>query len=441
MQSVLDEYDERDRRAKFSLFYFVAGVSVVGAIAAIRGTVSLDLLTVAPLFVGMMGWYIGRPLVAAGTSFWRERDKTMMPPEDRPSVTVQMPAYNEADTIRRSVESACEQAYAGDLEVVVVDDGSTDATYDILRSLADENPELSIATKPNSGIGPTRNRALEIGSGEIVVTMDSDTILETGAIDRIVDEFDDDVVGVATNVEIGNDEASWWTRAQSYEYLVSMEMARKFQSRFRHLMVISGGCGAYRRSVLETIGGWSDHGNTYAEDFDMTIRAHEHGHIAFSPAAIALTEGPSTLRGWWEQRMMWAGRGLRTVLHHRDVFFDGDYNLLGYIALPLKLGLSGLMVYSVANGLYDAVTVASVDAFVGSVIGVYGATLAFTSGLALLTLGIVSTYANHTSPLRKLGTLPAYLLVYRQLHVAVRIVAFASVLTTMCYEGVARRLR
>jgi cellulose synthase/poly-beta-1,6-N-acetylglucosamine synthase-like glycosyltransferase len=385
-----------------------------------------------PLALALFGWYFVRPVVSGLVHPDRPDE-----PEEWPSVTVQMPAYNEEDGVAESVRSVIDQDYPGDLEVVVVDDGSTDDTWPVLLDLADQYDEVLVATKENEGIGPTRNRGLSMGTGEIVVSMDSDTVLEDSALRALVASFDSETAAVASNVTVRNTGDSWWCRAQSLEYLVSMEMARSFQARFRHLLVVSGGCGAYRREVLEKVDGWGRRGNYLAEDFDLTVRASEHGRVRFCPYAIARTEVPSTLSGWWSQRIMWAGRGLRTVLHHRDVMGDTDHGLLGLFALPFKLAVSVVLLWSVGKGLVE--TVAGLGGPVMGMVGVYLSVVGVTSALALFLLGCVACYCYHTEPLYDLGVLPAYLLVYRQLHVIVRCVAFVYVIGLWCVRKVLGR--
>lgn len=428
-----------DLRMTYAVLFFFLSFTLISAVIFYnRGFNPENALKFSPILILLVGWYIGRPVVS-GLVHTRKTENDEL--TEYPSVTVQLPAYNEENNIEDAVKSIHEQEYQGNVEIIVVDDGSTDETWNILQSLMDKYGELKAFTKANEGIAPTRNYALEKGTGEIVITMDSDTILEQGAIISLVSNFKEkDTVAVASNVETRNDEDNWWTRSQSIEYLVSMEMARMFQSKFRHLMVVSGGCGAYRRSVLEEIGGWNEVGHRYAEDFDLTIQAHEFGNIAFTADAIALTECPDTLRGWWTQRIQWAGRGLRTILHHRNAVFNPNFSLLGLFALPLKLFLSAVLLWTVGTTLLDILSIGTINGVLSTIGTVYVLGLIVTSGLSLLLLGIVSTYVNHFSPLQKLTTLPVYLTIYRQLHVSVRVVAFTYVLSQLAWEIVTNRI-
>lgn len=432
---------------RFTLFFLVTGLSITTIVFYPTLQTILETPSYIPIVLIFVAWYIGRPIIAGvihkrRTPISEKIEENNIDLSSLPSITVQLPAYNEEENIEQVIESITNQQYNGNMEIIVVDDGSTDNTWSLLQELAEKYDILRVFTKENEGIAPTRNFALEKGTNEIVITMDSDTILEENALLNLVAQFDSNgkVVGVASNVEILNDKLNWWTRAQSIEYLLSMEMARMFQSKFRHLMVISGGCGAYRRSVLEKVNGWNEVGHKYAEDFDLTIKAHERGRINFTPDATALTLGPTTLKGWWDQRMNWAGHGLRTVLHHRKAVLNPNFSLLGLFALPFKLVTSALLMWGAITFIMDIVTPTSITNTLMSIGSATVLGLIGTSGLALLLLGIVSTYVTHFSPLRKVKALPSYLLLYRPLHVLVRLVAFTVVLSKIGYEIIVKRI-
>lgn len=447
--------DDTLRRKWYTILYVGLFSTVMGIVLHLRPiqipepTFGL-VTTVGPIVLFLVAWYVGRPLISG----YVHTHRTTPTMDEWPSVTVQLPAYNEEANIRSVVESIVSQKYSGDVEIIVVDDGSTDDTWNVLQSLVNEYEDLIAYSKSNSGTASTRQYALERGSNEIVVTMDGDTILKDGALKAMVSEFgEESVVGVASNVEVLNDSENWWTKVQSIEYLVSMEMARTFQSKFRHLMVISGGCGAYRREIVERVGGWIEVDETHAEDFDLTIRAHEHGDIAFTSDAVALTVVPNSLRGWWSQRMGWSGDGFRTVIYRQAVMgnafdprqlyghlkhflknreFERSFSLIGLFALPFKLLVSGLLMFSVVRVLYATLQGSALM----SMVSVYALSLAITSALALLLLSIVSTFVKHFDPLRKIMILPMYLIIYRQFHVAVRIVAFTDAILRMVYRRV-----
>lgn len=430
-------------RIPLALLLVALGVIILTLLLSLTNVRVIEFLLDNPIIIILLGgWYLGRPVIAGilhriHQSRYEETIENL--DGDLPSVTVQMPAYNEEDFIETAIESVRSQNYPGDVEIIAVDDGSTDRTWQILQRLAEKYSELKVYTKENEGLAPTRNYALSKGENEIVVSMDSDTKLEENALISLVLALaDDDVVAVGGNVETWNDTESWWTRAQSLEYLVSMEMARMFQSRFRHLLCASGACSAFTRDILEKVGGWQSTGWKYTEDFEISIRLHEYGKLSFEPNAIALTECPTGFRAWWNQRMFWAGGGLRTVLRHRRALFNPSFSLLGLFALPLKLGLTLWLllkfygfILSFASKSFSEIQSLLIEIVI---IGSLG-----TAALALVLLGIISLFVIYRHPLQNLTYLPQYIALYRPVHVLVRIVAFTTILATIGYEIVANR--
>lgn len=317
-------------------------------VPGLDGTVGAILLA-SPLFLAvMLVWTGGRAL----TAFWGHQSKDVdLDPENAPSVSVVIPAWNEEAIIEDVVRSIFDQRYPGDLEVLVVNDCSTDATASILDRLTEEFEGLRpIHQTENTGQGVAKCNGLDHARHEVVVGVDADTELTAGSLAAIVAPLaDPEVSAVAGNVQILNDEASVLTRCQTLEYLLAMDMARMFQSKFRHLLCISGAFGAFRREHLEAAGGW-DAPNNSAEDMSITISMHEFGKVAYAPGAIALTEAPPTVRELFHQRVTWTRNGLWTCCFNRDVLFNRKFGLVGWWALPFRVITMCLLVISVAGG-------------------------------------------------------------------------------------------
>jgi cellulose synthase/poly-beta-1,6-N-acetylglucosamine synthase-like glycosyltransferase/peptidoglycan/xylan/chitin deacetylase (PgdA/CDA1 family)/spore germination protein YaaH len=255
-------------------------------------------------------------------------DSTFAPP-----VSVIVPAYNEALVINRTIASLLAQDYCGPIEVVVVDDGSSDATYQIARSTYGEDPRVAIYSKSNGGKASALNYGLARAHAEIIVGLDADTQFKRDTLRHLVAPLADPRVGaVAGNAKVGN-RVNLITRWQGIEYVVSQNLDRRAFSLLDCITVVPGSVGAWRKSWVEEAGGFSS--GTLAEDQDLTIAIRRKGaSIAYADDAIAYTEAPDTFRALARQRFRWSFGTLQCMWKHRDALFRSRYGTLGWIAMP-----------------------------------------------------------------------------------------------------------
>lgn len=406
-----------------ALFLFgVTGLLLLVPLPVPHGSL-IGFLLAAPVYLAFVGcWFFARPLVAVLFHLLERRGYGKAASgADLPSVSVIIPAYNEEKIIESSVRSVLDQRYPGDIEIIVVDDGSTDETWEILRRMAAEFDPVHAFTQENQGAGTAQNNALSEAENEIVIKLDADTTLFDEALVEIAEPFTDpEVVGVGGNVHVLNDEASWITKIQSMEYALSMEIGRMFQSRLRYLLCISGAFGAFRRETLEEVGGWVADPR-YGEDFDITVRLQKHGTVWFNHRAIALTDAPPTARIWAKQRYRWTRNGLRTILLHWKVLLNPRFGVAGLVGLPLKLVLLVVLVTQQVGYLL---------LLLGWQIGLLRTTLqgvfvllGFVTATAALFLFAVSILVfTYEKPARHAAYLPAYCFVYGPVHTGLRTV-------------------
>lgn len=250
-----------------------------------------------------------------------------------PAVAVIVPAYNEERVIVRTVESLLAQNYAGALEIVVVDDGSPDATFDIARQTFDGEPRVRVFHKENGGKSSALNYGIARTDAEIVVCLDADTQFEPHTVGALVQPLADAAVGaVAGNAKVGN-RVNLVTRWQALEYVTSQNLDRRAFSLLDCITVIPGAVGAWRRSAVLEAGGFTN--DTLAEDQDLTIRIRRLGHrIGYAETAIAWTEAPDTLGALGKQRFRWSFGTLQCAWKHRDTLLRPGYGTLGFIAMP-----------------------------------------------------------------------------------------------------------
>ncbi|MEU0043279.1 polysaccharide deacetylase family protein [Streptomyces werraensis] len=251
------------------------------------------------------------------------------PPVTEP-VTVLVPAYNEAKCIENTVNSLMASDHP--IEVLVIDDGSTDGTARIVEAMG--LPNVRVVRQLNAGKPAALNRGLANARHDIVVMMDGDTVFEPSTVRELVQPFGDPSVGaVAGNAKVGNKDSligAW----QHIEYVMGFNLDRRMYDILRCMPTIPGAVGAFRKSALEPIGGMSD--DTLAEDTDVTMALHRAGwRVVYAENARAWTEAPETVQQLWSQRYRWSYGTMQAIWKHRRALVDkGPSGRFGRVGLP-----------------------------------------------------------------------------------------------------------
>lgn len=277
----------------------------------------IRLLTIGGLAVAQRYW----PRYAR-----RERDEAYTP-----RVSVVIPAYNEGRVIARTIASVLAQTYPK-LQVITVDDGSSDDTYEQARA-ASTSPNVSVIRQLNGGKASALNRGIADASGDIIVVIDADTLLAPDAIHHLVRPLADARVGaVAGNAKVGN-RVNLVTKWQAVEYVTSQNLDRRAFVLLNCITVVPGAIGAWRRSAVEAAGGFRS--DTLAEDQDLTLTLLRNGQrVALADRAIALTEAPESFDGLLKQRFRWSFGTLQCAWKHRSALLRPSAGALGVIGLP-----------------------------------------------------------------------------------------------------------
>jgi cellulose synthase/poly-beta-1,6-N-acetylglucosamine synthase-like glycosyltransferase/peptidoglycan/xylan/chitin deacetylase (PgdA/CDA1 family) len=298
-----------------------------------------------------------------------------------PSVSIIVPAYREEKVILRTIETLIAQEYPGELEVVVVDDGSPDETYEVARAAYGTHPKVRIFRKANGGKASALNYGLAYASGEIVICLDADTLFAPDTVAELVEPLHDPKVGaVAGNAKVGN-RINLVTRWQAIEYVTSQNLDRRAFSLLNCITVVPGAVGAWRKSLVQKAGGFSE--DTLAEDQDLTLSIRRRGFsIAYADEAIGYTEAPDTLRGLAKQRFRWSFGTLQCLWKHRRTFFHPRYGSLGFVALPNVLLFQ--IIYPFLSPIADLMFVLSLWS-AWAIREAHGATYAMTSVEQVLT--------------------------------------------------------
>lgn len=353
-----------------------------------------------------------------------ESRRRVLGSEVAPRISVLAPAYNEVATIESSLRGFLALEYP-DLEVVVVNDGSTDATLDVLRDRFDlepihtiyrrriptrpvrqlyrsrSHPNLVVADKENGGKADSLNAALDLASGDLVCPIDADTLIEPDALLRMVRPFllNDDTLAAGGTIRVLNDctvvngrvtDVRMPRRSlaaiQVVEYLRAFLFGRLGWNRLGGNLIVSGAFGLFRRDSVIEAGGYLH--ESVGEDVELVARlrrtAYESGgprRVAFIPDPVAWTEVPESLRVLRRQRDRWH-RGLAdTLWRHRRVLLNPRYGVLGMFVFP----------YFVLVELVSPVieVVGLVGLAVGLWLGALDARFAFLFFLAAYGLGVV----------------------------------------------------
>ncbi len=260
------------------------------------------------------------------------RTPELLDPENEPLVSVLIPCFNEEAVIAGSVARILASRWSA-LEVLVLDDGSSDGTAEQVRLHHGSDPRVRVLSFENGGKALALNKGLTYAKGRIIVALDADTLFAKDTIARLVRWFANPKVGaVAGNAIVGN-RVNLVTRWQALEYVTAQNLERRALAALGAVTVVPGAVGAWRREALDALGGWPE--DTLAEDQDLTIGVQRAGwDVEFDPEARAYTEAPDTVSGLLKQRFRWSFGTLQCLWKHRAALFDTKRPVLGFVALP-----------------------------------------------------------------------------------------------------------
>ncbi|MCD6673781.1 MAG: glycosyltransferase [Burkholderiaceae bacterium] len=282
---------------------------------------------------------------------WEQRRPPPRAEGPLPVVSVLIPAHNEAAVIGRALHGVLALDYP-DFEVIAIDDGSTDATHEVLRALAD--PRVRVVHKSvNEGKALALNDALPLARGEIVLILDADAEPQPELLRMMVPHFASARVAAVTGNPRVRNTGTFLARLQSIEFSSIVSLLRRSQRIWGRVVTVSGVVAAFRRSAIFDVGGFSPDMPT--EDIDLTWKLQKRFYdVRYEPRAVCWMTVPATFRGLWKQRLRWA-RGLMQVLRrHRDVMMHWKFRRMWPVFAESSLSTLWALCFVVLTGIWVA---------------------------------------------------------------------------------------
>lgn len=226
-----------------------------------------------------------------------------------PPVSILVAAYNEQDNIAETLTQLRKQNYPGDVEIILIDDGSKDDTVKNARAV--NAPNVSIIALPrNGGKAKALNAGFRRARHDLIISVDADTCMHEKALENIVSRFLGDppgTVAVAGAINVKNSRRNWLTRIQEWDYFHGIAVVKRTQSLYQGTLVAQGAFSLYTRQALLEVGGWPD---TVGEDIVLSWSLLKRGYrIGYAENAVVFTNVPETYVRFYQQRRRWA-RGL-----------------------------------------------------------------------------------------------------------------------------------
>lgn len=250
-----------------------------------------------------------------------------------PPISILIAAYNEETVIANTLNAVLISNYAGEMEIVVVDDGSLDRTANIVTAIAATDTRVRLVRQANLGKATALQVAITQARYPFIAMLDADTQFLPNTLQELVQPLYDAKVGaVSANIKVGNTD-SWISRFQALEYLASFNLDRRAYGIMEAIPVVPGAASAYRVSAITAAGGI--HKDTLAEDTDLTLAMHKAGFkIRHAATAQAITEAPRKIKALLRQRQRWSFGTLQCLWKHRNLLFNADKSWLGWFVLP-----------------------------------------------------------------------------------------------------------
>ena len=308
------------------------------------GTLALNFIFILAIILAILrSVFIAVLAIKQKIDAKKERVLLLQDPDMKVSVII--PAYNEEITVVQTINSLLKTDYK-QVEFIFVDDGSKDNTVELVKANFGHLPQIKIFTKPNGGKASALNYGIGHSTADFVICIDADTQLKTDAITELMRYFyEDEIAAVAGTVKVGN-KNNLITNWQSIEYITAQNMDRRAFDILNTITVVPGAIGAFRKQVMEEVGGFTR--DTLAEDCDLTMRILRAGYeVRNCDTAIAYTEAPETVNMLLKQRFRWSFGVMQSFWKNRKTLFNKKYGYFGMVGMP------NILIYQIILPLFS----------------------------------------------------------------------------------------
>ncbi len=250
-----------------------------------------------------------------------------------PHISIILPAHDEESIIRETINALIDAEYPAKKEIIVVNDGSTDKTEEILKGIVKDEEGVRYVNTNHRGKATALNEGLNISVGDIIITLDADSVVDKRALVEMVKPFADKRVGAASGVIQGIVNRNILTWFQDFDYVLSSGW--RYALNRANSTYIFPGFAAYRKDALKAVGGFKE--DTLSEDFDIGVRLKKAGYKLVMSNAIMYTKVPQSIRGLIQQRIRWGRGTLQVIKKHPDVPFNKKYGTMGLYGIPSQM--------------------------------------------------------------------------------------------------------
>lgn len=311
----------------FVISGYVNTVPVIRSSIVIMVKVALILVIIRILFIlsiFIFGW----------TKRKRERNEELNKNNKWHGVTVLIPAYNEEENIQGTIESVLKSTYPRK-EIIVIDDGSTDNTKNVVQTYIDKHPEhpIKLISVTNGGKSSALNHGIEISKFDICVVIDADAVLDQNALYYFIPHFDNPEIGAVAGRVNTTSNKGFLNLFQTLEYHIGQNIDKRVFSTLGAVGIVPGPAGAWRKDLVMMAGGFSN--ETLVEDQDMTLNILRMGKkIIYDERAISYTETPHNVNNFLKQRFRWIYGTIQCFWKNKKVYIERPFSMMSLVVMP-----------------------------------------------------------------------------------------------------------